>query len=273
MRSTQSHDPTARRARTRRWYLAIALGLAATTAVSLEAQARTDAQHPIAATSSGGNYVTTTLPADPSIDVSGFRPVCIGDAPFISYTIAPIGFTPADQSATLVIRSVDGTEVGTETVDSLTGQIIWPGASVDEAGNAIDWPGWKLAADGESWEPDPTDDLLRDGLTIEVTVDGAPPAIATVDYPPDDSACANPPDTTPPTTSPSTTSPDTTPTGTTPCVPGQDNDGDPTDDCDLASTGGGPGNLLLIGATILLAGLAALTVTRRRRGAPAARAD
>lgn len=252
MRFTAAHHHTATRARPRRWSLAVAVavGLVAATAAPLGAHARTETQHPADATTTGGNYVTTTTSSGRSLDLSGFSPVCIGDAPFISYTIVPVGFTPVDQSATLVIRAADGTEVGTETVDTLSGQIIWPGASVDAAGNATDWPGWRRAADGESWEPDPTDDLLRDGLTIEVTVEGAAPAIATVLYPPDDSACANPP-------------------GTPPCIPGQDNDGDPTDDCDLPSTGGGPDNLVLFGAATLLAGLAAIAATRRRRSGPA----
>lgn len=245
MRSTAANHHSTTRARTRRWCLAVAVGLVAATAAPLGAHARTDTQQPADATASGGNYVTTTTSSARSIDVSGFSPVCIGDAPFISYTIVPVGFTPVDQSATLVIRAADGTEVGTETVDSLSGQIIWPGASVDAAGNATDWPGWRRAADGVSWEPDPTDDLLRDGLTIEVFVDGVAPATATVDYPPDDSDCANPPDIPPPTT--------------TPCPP---------DDCDLPTTGGGPSNLVLIGVATLLAGLAAITATRRRRAGP-----
>lgn len=248
MRFPASQDHTAARTR-RRWSLAVGVGLFAAMAASFGAHAETP--QPVAATSSGGYYATTTTPSGPSIDVSGFAPVCIGDAPFISYVIVPTGFTPLDQSATLAIRTADGTEVGTETVDSLSGQIIWPGASVDAAGNATDWPGWRRAADGVSWEPDPTDDLLRDGLTIEVTVEGAPPATATVDYPPDDSDCANPPITPQPTT-------------TTPCVPGQD------DDCDLSTTGGDPSNLVLIGAATLLAGLAAITATRRRRPVPGA---
>jgi hypothetical protein len=253
MRLPAAHDNTAPRTRSRRMYLAIAVGLLAATTAPLDADARIGTQHPANASSGGGNYVTTTTPSARSIDVSGFRPVCIGDAPFISYAIVPVGFTPVDQSATLVIRAADGTEVGTETVDGLSGQIIWPGASVDAAGNATDWPGWRRAADGVSWEPDPTDAIVRDGLTIEVTVDGVPPATATVDYPPDDSDCANPPITTTTTTTPATT---------TPCVPDED------DDCDLSTTGGEPGNLVLIGAASLLAGLAAIAATRRRRSNP-----
>jgi hypothetical protein len=77
------------------------------------------ADTPRTASASGGDYVTTTTPSAPSLDVSGFSPVCIGDAPFISYAIVPVGFTPVDQSATLVIRAADGTVIGTENVDGL----------------------------------------------------------------------------------------------------------------------------------------------------------
>ena len=183
--------------------------------------------------------------------------MCIGDAPFISYTIVPVGFAPVDQSATLVIRSADGNEVGTETVDSFTGQIIWPGASIDQAGNATDWPGWRQADDGVSWEPDPTDDLLRDGLTIEVIVDGAPSAIATVEYPPDDPPA--------PTRRSHLRRTRRHHDGVRARPVDDDN---PADDCELATAGSDPSNLVLISATILLAGLAAFAATRRR-GAPA----
>jgi LPXTG-motif cell wall-anchored protein len=167
-----------------------------------------------------GDYVTTTVPGR-SIDASAFSPECIRDAPFVNYTIVPVGFTPVPPNATLVIRAANGTLVGTRNVTSLSGQFIWPGAAVDGAGNAVDWPGWRLAADGVSWEPDPSDAFLREGLTIEVTVavGGAsglvnpnqpqgfarPAALveqvgdtvsatATVSYPPATSVCANPPD-------------------------------------------------------------------------------
>ena len=166
--------------------------------------------------------------------MSAFSPECVRDAPFINYTIVPVGFTPIDGSASLVIVAADGTVVETRQVTSLTGQLIWPGARVDASGNTIDWPGWKRADDGVSWIPDPTDAVLREGLTIEVTVrtsaTSTVSATATVDYPPDTSPCANP--------------------------PGPDR---------LPKTGGGPGNLGIIGATSLLAGLLLITSARRRR--------
>jgi LPXTG-motif cell wall-anchored protein len=257
--------------RRRRLQLGLLVGLAAATISPAITQAQTD---PTSTVAQGGDYVTTTTVPQESLDVSGFSPECIRDAPFIRYAIVPQGFTPTSTQATLTIRDRNGNLVQTQTVNSFTGTILWPGAAVDANGNATDWPGWRLADDGVSFIPDPSDAFLREGLSIEVTVN--PTATATVSYPPATSACANPPDGTPPTTTvpgPTTTvcvpgqnndgnpNDDCTPV----CVPGQNNDGNPADDCTLPDTGGGPGNALIIGAGALLAGVLFLTASRRRR--------
>ncbi|MGB0113432.1 MAG: hypothetical protein WBP59_09455 [Ilumatobacteraceae bacterium] len=138
-----------------------------------------------------GNYVTTTTTPERSLDVSAFSPECIRDAPYVSYTIVPVGFVPDDGRATLVIKDRNGNVVETREVSSLSGSFVYPGASVDAAGNATDWPGWQLADNG-NWIPDASDAFLREGLIIDVTVN--PTATATVSYPPATSACAGPED-------------------------------------------------------------------------------
>ncbi len=258
MTSSETTRRTASAARGRRprlkMGLLVALAAALVSPISATAQTGVATSPPV---DDGGYYVTTTA-ADRSLDVSAFSPECIGDAPFIRYTIVPRGFTPTSTQATLDIRDRNGNLVETVVVDTFSGTIVWPGATVDANGNATDWPGWMLADDGVSFIPDPTDAFLREGLTIDVTVEGVT-ATATVSYPPSTSPCANPP-----TDTSTTTVPGDTPT-TTVCVPGQDNDDNPADDCELASTGGGPSNGLILGAGVLLAGLLFLTAARRRR--------
>jgi hypothetical protein len=197
------------------------------------------------------NYVTTTTAPDKSLDVSAFSPTCIGDVPFINFTIVPKGFSSSGP-ATLTFFDVNGNFVDQVISPTLAGQIIYPGATAGPNGEGLDWPGWTLAPNG-FWIRDPSDAILREGLNVSVAV-GSVTATTSVSYPPSDSVCANPPRTSPPTT-------------TTTCVPGQNNDGTPDDDCRLARTGGGVGNALAIGGAAVVAGLVVLLAARRRRRA------
>lgn len=143
--------------------------------------------------STGASDVSAYPPSTPpttegsTIDVSAFSPVCVNDVPYIQYSIVPVGFSSSGP-ATLTISDINGNVVSTLTVQSLSGQILYPGAAVDADGNGIDWPGWALV-DGV-YVPDSSDEVLREGLSIEVEVN--PTATATVTYPPATSACAGP---------------------------------------------------------------------------------
>lgn len=207
-----------------------------------------------AAGSDDGDYVTTTTSTERRIDVSGFSPVCVRDTPYIEYTIVPIGFVPDDTNATMVIKDRNGNVIDTKEVDTLSGRFIFPGATIDANGNGTGWPGWKRAQDG-SWIPDESTSLLRQGLTIEVTL--PPSATAVVTYPANDSGCANP-------DGGSQCVPG--PNGTcTPCYPGINNDSNPADDCTLATTGSSStGSFISIGAAALVAGLLFLLASRRK---------
>jgi hypothetical protein len=228
--------PTEPRARRKRLVvLGLAVAIAGATAAPGVTDARSNAERVVLETPAPPDeYVTTTTSSTPSLDVSAFTTECVRDAPYIRYVIVPVGFTPIDGSATLVIRAANGTVVETTQVTSLSGQLIWPGAVVDPAGNTIDWPGWKRSDDGVSWILDPTDAFLRDGLTIEVTVKTSATstvaATATVTYPPNTLPCANP--------------------------PGPNR---------LSDTGGEPGNVMIIGAAALLSGMLLVVSARRRR--------
>jgi LPXTG-motif cell wall-anchored protein len=94
-------------------------------------------------------------------------------------------------TATITFIDVNGVVVATHTATyqaNTSVRFIYPGASVDAAGNATDWPGWRF--DGDEWVLDPTDAYLRDGMTVRVEVN--PVATGQVAYPPPDSGCANP---------------------------------------------------------------------------------
>ncbi len=96
------------------------------------------------------------------------------------------------QPATVTFIDINGTVVGTHTATyTANGSVrfVYPGASVDAAGNPTDWPGWVF--DGDEWVPDPTDNHLRSGLTVRIEVN--PTATGQVSYPPATSTCANPP--------------------------------------------------------------------------------
>lgn len=196
------------------------------------------------------NYVTTTTAPDKSLDVSAFSPTCIRDVPFINFTIVPKGFSSSGP-ATLTFFDVNGNFIEQVVSPTLSGQVVYPGAVAGPNGEGLDWPGWTRAPDG-SWIPDPSDAILREGLTIQVQVN--PTATTKVSYVSSGSPCADPPRTSPPTT-------------TIVCVPGQDNDGTPDDDCTLPRTGGGVGNALAIGGAAVVAGLIFLAAARRRRRA------
>jgi hypothetical protein len=122
-------------------------------------------------------------PAAAEVAVGAIGPVCIADIPFISYEIITnFGATTVD----LTITDINGDVVAEYPNAPLIDTIIYPGASADPE----DWPGWRLAENG-NWEPDPSDAHLREGLLVTATIN--PSGSATVSYPPATEACADPP--------------------------------------------------------------------------------
>ena len=96
------------------------------------------------------------------LSITAISPVCLRDAPYIDVTFGNQpqfnGFT-----ATVTFIANNGQVVGTETATYQAGatvRFVYPGASVDAAGNPLDWPGWVF--DGDEWVVDPTDAFLRE---------------------------------------------------------------------------------------------------------------
>ena len=165
--------------------------------------------------------------------------MCVKDAPYIEVTFG--GQSQFNgRPATVTFRDLAGNVVDTATATFQAGttvRFVYPGASVDAAGNATDWPGWMF--DGDEWVIDPSDAHLRDGLTVVIEVN--PTATASVSYPPATAACASPEQV------------DPAPTTTTAPVPAGA----------LPQTGSSTAVLASIAAILLLAGGGALMATRR----------
>jgi hypothetical protein len=113
----------------------------------------------------------------------------------------------AGQTGTLTMTAVNGGALlSTQSLvytPGATVDLLYPGTRVNADGTIADVPGWNLNSSG-FWVLDPTDAFLRDGIVLTYTLN--PTATATVTYPPESSACANPDGPFPPGT-PTTTRP------------------------------------------------------------------
>ena len=94
------------------------------------------------AVAADNNVDCETTPVASSI-TTDLASECVNNAPYITYDITPFGFTPSG-GATLTFYDLDGNLVDSTHVADLTGRVLYPGAQVDAAGIATDWPGWKF---------------------------------------------------------------------------------------------------------------------------------
>lgn len=96
-------------------------------------------------------------PSDATLAGSVVSPACVADAPWIDYSVT---LTDPDHVATghtAYLDITDGSNVVTLTLGevasdgTITGRVLWPGASVDASGKGNGWPGWTLS--GGTWVP------------------------------------------------------------------------------------------------------------------------
>lgn len=116
--------------------------------------------------------------------------VCRGEAPWLDYSLEPEG-TP-NTTATLVWGDPDGKHYTMENLP-LSGSVLWPGAEVDEDGQAVDWPGWTLAPDGVTWLEGDEWGWVRPEVPLTFNVNST--AVITAYYPEAIAPCAGPPTT------------------------------------------------------------------------------
>lgn len=133
---------------------------------------------------------------------------CVADVPWLAYQIdarnvdsnLPVTFTwYADTDGD---GTPDGPAIATQELDVtstggsvINGQILWPGAEVDEHGVGIAWPGWRTVLPGETptfeniiLDPTLPEAVLRDGALVVVDIN--PEASISTDYPEGTPACA-----------------------------------------------------------------------------------
>jgi hypothetical protein len=112
--------------------------------------------------------------------------LCIDDAPYLAYTILPIGFSPTN--ATLEWITTNGVVVQVVSNQPLTGTLLWPGTVIDTNGVVIDWPGWAFT--NGVWVEE--DDGLRPFMLLNAIINPTNTVIEV--YPPATPECSpNPP--------------------------------------------------------------------------------
>ncbi|MGQ7946327.1 Ig-like domain-containing protein [Flavobacterium sp. WC2509] len=132
--------------------------------------------------------IVTVEVVNPIMNITA-QSVCINDVPYVSYTATPVNFTPIN-GLTITWTNSSNNVITTMTNLPLSGNVLWPGATIDTNGNGTDWPGWVFTnnqwiqtADGfETLVPSAT---LTFALNPTVTV--------VVNYPPASPLCKSRP--------------------------------------------------------------------------------
>ena len=141
-------------------------------------------------------YPPTTPPATPSLAGSAVTGICDGDVPYIGYSVEMTDPDSQSTGNTATLTMSDGANsvtlpLGTLENGSLSGVVLWPGASVNPDGTPGGWPGWAFV-DGEWVEVDGNFAWTRSITSAVINVN---PAITVpLSYPPSTPSCAtNPP--------------------------------------------------------------------------------
>lgn len=187
-----------------------------------------------------------------TLDVNGFSSECVKDAPWVTYSVATIGFTADPPVAKLTISDLNGELIEVLENQPLNGQFLYPGAAVDANGNATAWPGWEFNETTKEWielEPGEGNSFWREGLKITVEVN--PTGFTQVGYPDATPVCSGPNVT----TSPPPPSEETAAATTSGTLPRTGSDGTSV--------------FLQIGVLLLVAGGITLIATHRRRSSSA----
>ncbi|WP_309133863.1 peptidase [Cellulomonas sp.] len=124
------------------------------------------------------------LPCELVVDV--LTPICDNDVPRLRYAIGVVGSSGSTVDITWVNPAGDDVVYNDQP---LSGTVPWPGAVVGPAGQALDWPGWRL--EGGRWVEGDEFDWVRPDVTVRFDVN--PSATVSVAYPPSSPQCVTSP--------------------------------------------------------------------------------
>uniref|UniRef100_UPI0004936129 Ig-like domain-containing protein n=1 Tax=Flavobacterium sp. KJJ TaxID=1270193 RepID=UPI0004936129 len=110
---------------------------------------------------------------------------CSNNTPYVSYNVVADNFTP---TGLLTINWIDSANniVATQTNLPLSGNVLWPGATVDASNNPTDWPGWVLV-NGQWTQGNDGFELTRPAVTMQFTLN--PTRSLVVNYPAPTAGC------------------------------------------------------------------------------------
>ncbi|CAG5017543.1 hypothetical protein DYBT9275_05794 [Dyadobacter sp. CECT 9275] len=128
---------------------------------------------------------------DPKITITASSS-CVKDAPWLHYEVTP-DFDATGLTAKIEWLNKDGEIVKTESGLGLKGDLLYPGAAVDQNGKGIAWPGWKQVSGVWQETSDLTASIKKTGASVRITL--PPDATYSITYPQTTQTCRTEPPT------------------------------------------------------------------------------
>ncbi|MBF4560857.1 LPXTG cell wall anchor domain-containing protein [Microbacterium sp. VKM Ac-2870] len=141
-----------------------------------------------------GNYGSDT-PSAPSLSGSMVAPECDANVPWIDYSVVltdPDNTTTSHEAKLILSDGAQSTTIplGEIVNGTLSGRVLWPGASVDANGVGNGWPGW--AFENGQWVASSGNFAWTRG-DISAVVEVNPSLRVALSYPPSTAACLTDP--------------------------------------------------------------------------------
>ncbi len=139
---------------------------------------------------------TPSDPGEPTLANSAVVPMCVHDVPWINYTVTLVDPSEVSTGHTAYLDLTDGTNsVSLRLGDvasngTISGRVLWPGASVGADGVGTGWPGWALV-DGTWVETSGNYAWTRGAIRGTLRVN--PELAVAISYPPATAQCASAP--------------------------------------------------------------------------------